>query len=169
MKGQVLHASVAKVVCSNIATVHSLGATGVLRPAYRLRAKLTPLMAALPLRHPYFSVYGQRQTCDFNQHFFKILCYCTDCWNTCNCVVAWHSNYDSKCHNGTWRKNGPISLFYRWYQCGRSCPFLKTGEVTQKALAVDLSPLMGGSLFLWITGIYCAPYHIPAGCKAKPD
>ena len=26
-------------------------------------------MAALPLRHPYFSVYGQRQTCDFNQHF----------------------------------------------------------------------------------------------------
>ena len=24
-------------------------------------------MAASPLRHPYFSVYGQRQTCDFNQ------------------------------------------------------------------------------------------------------
>ena len=26
-------------------------------------------MAASPLRHPYVSVYGQRQTYDFNQHF----------------------------------------------------------------------------------------------------
>ena len=52
MKGQVLHASVVKVVGSNLATVHLLlgvGATGVLRPAYKLRAKLAPLMAAVLL------------------------------------------------------------------------------------------------------------------------
>ena len=31
-------------------------------------SKPGPQMAALPLRHPYFSVYGQRQTCNFNQY-----------------------------------------------------------------------------------------------------
>ena len=34
-------------------------------------SKLAPQTPALPLRHPYFPVYGQRQTWDFNQHFFN--------------------------------------------------------------------------------------------------
>ena len=35
-------------------------------------SKLAPSMAALPLRHPYLSVYGQRRTCDFNQLFLML-------------------------------------------------------------------------------------------------
>ena len=35
-------------------------------------SKLAPLMAALPLRHPSFSVYGQRRTCNFNQLFLML-------------------------------------------------------------------------------------------------
>ena len=31
-------------------------------------------MAALSLRQLYFSVYGRRQICDFNQHFLTITC-----------------------------------------------------------------------------------------------
>ena len=34
----------------------------------KTESKLARHMAAMPLRHPYFSVYGQRQTCNFNQH-----------------------------------------------------------------------------------------------------
>ena len=65
-----LDASVVKVVGSNPAAGHwlfGLRATGVLRPTYKLREKLALYMAALPFKYSCFSVYSQRQTCDFNQ------------------------------------------------------------------------------------------------------
>ena len=90
-------------------------------------------MAALPLRHQYFSVLGQRQTCDFNQHFL------TNIWNNMgvnvflkNCQVllptSTNGSLPGACRKGGWSTcvSGPKVSFYHaalteWMLCESYC------------------------------------------------